>query len=135
MMAYPFAMKRLFLALAISCLSAGAAAQWTPVMVDEMVITYIDRNTARGKGGVVQMWWLMDYQLVQITNEKGYFSRLHQSEFDCKNQRLRMLSVALLSERMGHGQVVFEDPVPRRWEAVRDGTFHDALFDIACVAY
>ena len=128
-------MKRLLLSLLISGFSAGAAAQWTPVMVDEMVITYIDRDTLRGKGGLVRMWWLMDYQLVQITDEKGYFSRLHHSEFDCRGQRMRLLSVALLSERMGHGQAVFEDPVPRRWELVRDGSFQDALFDIACVAY
>ena len=128
-------MKHLILCFALMGLSSGASAQWTPVMVDEMVITYIDRDTVRGKGGVVRMWWLMDYQLVQITNEQGYFSRLHHSEFDCKNQRLRMLSVALLSDRMGHGQVVFEDPVPRKWEAVRDGSFLDALFDIACLTY
>lgn len=102
-------------------------------MVDEMVITYIDRNTLRGKGGLIRMWWLMDYQLVQITDEKGYFSRLHLSEFDCKNQRLRILSVALLSERMNLGQVVFEDLVPRRWEVVRVGSFQDALFGIACI--
>ncbi len=104
-------------------------------MVDEMVITYIDRNSPRGKGGQVRMWWLMDYQLVQITDEKGYFSRLNHSEFDCKNQRSRLLSVALLSERMGMGQVVFEDPFPRKWEAVQDGSFQDALFDIACINY
>ncbi len=128
-------MKRLLLALVLGGFGTGAAAQWTPVMVDEMVITYIDRNTLRGKGGLVRMWWLMDYQLVQITDEKGYFSRLHHSEFDCKNQRLRLLSVALLSERMGHGQVVFEDPVPRRWEAVRNDSFQDALLDIACINY
>lgn len=131
-------MKRLFVALAIACLSGGVAAQWTPVMVDEMVITYIDRNTLRntsGKVGMVRMWWLMDYQLVQITDEKGYFSRLHHSEFDCKNQRVRVLSVALLSERMGLGRVVFEDPLPRNWEALRDGTFQDALRDIACISY
>ena len=128
-------MKRLLLSLVFCCLSTGAAAQWMPVMVDEMVITYIDRNTLRGKGGLIRMWWLMDYQLVQITDEKGYFSRLHQSEFDCKNQRLRILSAALLSERMGHGQVVFEDLVPRRWELVRESSFQDALFDIACINY
>jgi len=129
------AMKRLFISLAIACLSAGAAAQWTPVMVDEMVITYIDRDTRRGKGGLVRMWWLMDYQLVQITNEKGYFSRLHHSEFDCRAQRMRLLSLALLSGRMGHGQVVFEDLLPRKWEPVQDGSFQDALFDVACIQY
>lgn len=128
-------MKRLLLSLVLAGLGTGAAAQWTPVMVDEMVITYIDRNTLRGKGGMVRMWWLMDYQLVQITDEKGYFSRLHHSEFDCKSERLRLLSVALLSERMGHGQVVFEDPVPRKWEAVRNGSFQEALLDIACINY
>ncbi|MDP1740571.1 MAG: hypothetical protein Q8M51_13070 [Polaromonas sp.] len=131
-------MKRLFIALAIACLSGGAAAQWMPVMVDQMVITYIDRTTARGtsaKGGLVRMWWLMDYQLVQIADEKGYFSRLHHSEFDCRGQRARMLSVALLSEQMGMGQVVFEDPVPRRWVAVSEEPFQQALWDIACMAY
>ncbi len=131
-------MKRLFISLALSCLGAGAAAQWTPVMVDQVVITYIDRTTLRGpavKGGLVKMWWLMDYQLVQIADEKGYFSRLHHSEFDCPRQRTRLLSVALLSEPMGMGQLVFEDPVPRKWEAVQDGSFQDALFDIACMNY
>jgi hypothetical protein len=128
-------MKHLILSFAMMCLGSGAAAQWTPVMVDEMVITYIDRDTLRGKAGVLRMWWLMDYQLVQITNEKGYFSRLHHSEFDCKGRKTRLLSVALLSERMGHGQTVFEDPLPRKWEPVRDGTFQDALFDIACISY
>lgn len=128
-------MKRLITVLALMCLCAGAAAQWTPVMVDPAVVTYIDRTTLRGKGDMVRMWWLMDYQLVQITDEKGYFSRLHHSEFDCKGQRVRVLSVALLSEPMGLGQTVFEDPLPRKWEAVRDGSFQDALWDIACIAY
>lgn len=131
-------MKRLLIFLALTCLSWGASAQWTPVMVDEMVITYIDRNTLRGqrdKSGMVRMWWLMDYQLVQIVDEKGYFSRLHHSEFDCKDPRMRLLSVALLSERMGLGDVVFEDPVPRKWTPVLDQSFQGALRDIACINY
>ncbi len=131
-------MKPFALVCALMCLSAGASAQWTPVIVDEMVITYIDSTALRGaggKGGLVRMWWLMDYRLVQITDEKGYFSRLHHSEFDCKNQRMRMLSVALLSEGMGHGPAVFEDPVPRKWVAVQEGTFQNALWDIACINY
>jgi hypothetical protein len=117
------------------CLSAGAAAQWTPVMVDQMVITYIDRATLRGRGGLVKMWWLMDYQLVQVIDEKGYFSRVHHSEFDCKRQRVRLLSVALRSQQMGLGELVFEDPVPRRWEPVAEQPFQRALLEIACVSY
>ena len=131
-------MKHLLTALALMFCCAAAVAQWTPVMVDQMVITYIDRTTLRGtavKGGMVRMWWLMDYQLVQITDEKGYFSRLHHSEFDCPLQRARLLSVALLSEQMGMGQVVFEDQVPRRWAAVAEQPFQQALWDIACIRY
>ena len=131
-------MKRLLTALVLTCFCAAALAQWTPAMVDQMVITYIDRTTPRGtavKGGMVKMWWLMDYQLVQIADEKGYFSRLHHSEFDCPRQRARLLSVALLSEQMGMGQVVFEDPVPRRWAAVSEEPFQQALWDIACMHY
>ena len=131
-------MKRLLTALALTFFCAAAAAQWTPVMVDQMVITYIDRTTLRGtavKGGLIKMWWLMDYQLVQIADEKGYFSRLHHSEFDCSRQRARLMSVALLSEQMGMGQVVFEDPVPRRWVAAAAEPFQQALWDIACIGY
>lgn len=128
-------MKRLMLLLALMCLSGGAVAQWTPVMVDPVVITYIDRTTLRGKGGLVRMWWLMDYQLVQIIDEKGYFSRLHHSEFDCRRQRSRLLSVALLSQPMGLGEAVFEDPVPRRWEPVAGQPFQQALWEIACIQY
>ena len=104
-------------------------------MVDQMVITYIDRATVRGRGGLVRMWWLMDYQLVQIVDEKGYFSRVHHTEFDCRRQRTRLLSVALLSQQMGLGEVVFEDTAPRRWESVTGQPFQQALFDIACVSY
>jgi hypothetical protein len=131
-------MKRLLTALALTCCCAAAAAQWTPVMVDQMVITYIDRTTLRGtalKRGMVRMWWLMDYQLVQITDEKGYFSRLHHSEFDCLRQQARLLAVALLSEQMGMGRTVYEDPVPRRWLAVAEEPFQQALWDIACMGY
>jgi hypothetical protein len=128
-------MKRLISFLILIGLSAGAAAQWTPVMVDEMVITYIDRTTSRGKGGMVRMWWLVDYQLVQVSNEKGYFSRLQHSEFDCKARRSRLLSVALLSGHMGLGDLVFEDPLARRWEAVQTRPFDQALWDIACIDY
>ena len=128
-------MRRLFSALALACLVTGAAAQWTPVMVDQAVITYIDRATLRGRGGTVSMWWLMDYQLVQITDEKGYFSRLHHSEFDCPRRRTRLLSVALLAQQMALGEVVFEDHLPRRWEAVAGQPFQQALWDIACINY
>ena len=128
-------MKRLFTLLTLICLCTGAAAQWTPVMVDQMVITYIDRATLRGKGGLVKMWWLMDYQLVQIADDKGYFSGLHHSEFDCKGQRARLLAVALLSQAMGQGDTVFEDAAPRKWELVSAQPFQQALWDIACVAY
>jgi len=128
-------MKRLFTALALTCCCAAAVAQWTPVMVDQMVITYIDRSTLRGKGGLVKMWWLMDYQLVQIADEKGYFSRLHHSEFDCKGRRARLLAVALLSQSMGLGDTVFEDTDPRKWGPVSDQPFQQALWDIACIGY
>jgi hypothetical protein len=131
----PTPMKRLAFLLALMCLCTGAAAQWTPVMVDQMVITYIDRATVRGRGSMVRMWWLMDYQLVQIVDEKGYFSRVHHSEFDCRRQRTRLLSVALLSQQMGLGEVVFEDTAPRRWESVTGQPFQRALFDIACISY
>ena len=128
-------MKRAIVLLAMMCLSAGAAAQWTPVMIDEMVVTYIDRNSPRGKGGLVRMWWLVDYQLVQITNEKGYFSRVSHSEYDCKLRRSRLLSVALMSQQMGHGESVFEDRVPRKWEPVGEQPYLQALWDIACMEY
>lgn len=104
-------------------------------MLDEMVITYIDRNTQRGKGGMVKMWWLVDYQLVQITNEKGYFSRVQYSEYDCRQRRSRVMSVALMSQPMGHGETVFEDRLPRKWESVQGQPFMQALWDIACVEY
>ncbi|WP_348066354.1 surface-adhesin E family protein [Polaromonas sp.] len=131
-------MKACAVLFGLLCLCTGAAAQWTPVMVDPAVITYIDRTTLRGtggKGGLVKMWWLMDYQLVQIIDEKGYFSRLHHSEFDCRHQRSRLLSVALLSQQMGLGETVFEDPAPRRWEPVAGQPFQQALLDIACISY
>ena len=125
-------MKRLIFALALSSLSLGAAARWTPLIVDSMVITYVDPSLQRGKGGMFKMWWLVDYQLVQVTDEKGYFSRLQRSEFDCRGGRVRVLSVALLTQPMGQGEPVFEDRQPRQWERLQGQPYLQALADIAC---
>jgi hypothetical protein len=81
---------------------------------------------------MARMWWLVDYRVVQITDEKGYFSRVQHTEFDCRRRRSRLLSVALMTEQMGGGQAVFEDVLPRRWQPIANQPFQKALWDIAC---
>jgi hypothetical protein len=122
------------LVFALLLLSSGTWAEWTRVADDDTAAGYVDLATVRKQGNSVKMWSLLDYKTIQ-RREGGppYLSLTTQFEYNCYEQRSRMLALTVYSENMGRGEVVIAQTfADRPWEAVQPGTRSEMIWEIAC---
>ena len=123
-------MKKLVIILLL--LSSFAWAGWRSIGENVTVTSYADPDTIIRKGNTAQMWSLLDYKDFQRMVEVGYFSQKAQAEYDCKDRKLRGLTLSLHAGHMGEGKVIYADESPHEWEAVDAGTLNATLWKIAC---
>lgn len=70
---------------------------------------YVDTDTIRRKGDMVNWWELMDRKTVRTVAGTWFLSVKAQHEFDCAEERHRSLTFTDFSGNMGNGNVVFSD--------------------------
>jgi surface-adhesin protein E len=104
-----YSMKRLFLAGIIALISTPVLGEWLEVHVDVEAgqTVYVDLDTIRHKGDLVEMWALYDYKKAQSTGRDPYMSRKVLLEFNCMMELRRMLAVTEYSDNMGSGKVIY----------------------------
>jgi hypothetical protein len=117
-------------------LSSGPAqAEWLSVdRNDELgVSTYIDPGTIRRNGNIVKRWEMMDFNTIQTAGNNSFLSVKMQKEYDCADDRFRILAVTEFSGKMGRGNVVYsKDDWNQKWSAVQPESIGQALWEIAC---
>jgi hypothetical protein len=131
-----------FLLIAVLLLSNGPAhAEWVVVAEagkkrEDKMTVYVDPETIRRKGDLVNVWVLFDYDLVQRSGEGAssfmYLSNRHQEQFDCVEERSRWLAAAYISGNMGEGEVVFSKDGESNWKAVHPQSVGQAVWKRAC---
>jgi hypothetical protein len=100
---------------------------------DETGLTvYVDPDTIRRKGSLVKMWQLYDYKTVQTVAGDLLLSFKRYNEYDCAEERTRMLAYTWFSGNMGSGDVVYSTPDEQQWEPVVQGSINRALWRVAC---
>jgi hypothetical protein len=104
-------MQRLLLVSLFVLTSAPAYGEW--MLVDRYdqfgMSLYVDPDTIRRRGDVVDMWALYDYKDPQPRRSgDSYSSRKVQSEYNCTHKVRRMLRVEEFSGHMGNGKVVYK---------------------------
>jgi hypothetical protein len=118
--------------------SVPAYAGWAVVEKDYLLpglqTVYIDPDNISREGNLVTMWQLIDYKWMQ-GNPRGptrFLSTKTQKQFDCADQRVRLLAFTEFSRRMGVG-------IPRNghvdtdnWLPVEAESMSRALWEIAC---
>ena len=117
--------------------SSNAAAKWVKVSSspEDGVALYADPATIRKSANIATMWELMDSK----TAEKGpgnkvIHSLVSQTEYDCKEERLRVLDAIGFSENMGKGELIEDEitPIPE-WEPILpDDITFKKMWKIAC---
>ena len=117
-------------------LSSGPVyAEWEKLGPDDegSMTVYIDRDTIRLKGDTVKMWALMDRKTAEIVEGHSILSGKFQYEFDCAEERMRILAITFLSGRMGHGNVVgTKHSDNAQWIPVEPGSIGQGLWNFAC---
>jgi hypothetical protein len=82
---------------------------------------------------MVKMWDLLDFKAVQARPYgTPYMSQKTRQEYDCKEERARILDVLRYSENMGRGEVARADSDPDEWKSVRPGSMAAVLREFAC---
>ena len=120
------------LAIILLLLSSSAWAGWKSIGENDTRTSYADLDRIIRNGNTAKMWTLLDYNAFQRMVEVGYFSQKVQAEYDCKERKLRGLTLSLHAGHMGEGKVIYADESPREWEAVDAGTLNETLWKIAC---
>ena len=125
-------MKKLLLGLMLLLVSGAASAEWMYAGETEHHTFYVDRATIRKNGNFVKMWSLVDYKKAEVFGGKAFLSRRTQEEFECKEEKMRLLAITTFSGQMLSGTVNYTDNKTEEWMAVPPGSGAEALWKIAC---
>ncbi len=126
-------MTRLLL-ITLLVLSHGTVyAEWMRVIeIDEGLTAYVDPDTIRRKGELVKMWTLFDYKTVRTVAATSYLSSRSQRQFDCAEERTRVLSFTWFSGKMETGDILVSNNDELKWQPVSPRTIDEFLLTFAC---
>ena len=129
-------MKRVFL-LALLVLSCGPVyAEWVAVTksaADDTI--YINPETIRRKGELVEVWVIWDYRVArQLPIPPRYFlSRRHLQKFNCAEKRYRLVAVTWFSGHMTEGVRLNDDETEEiAWRAIPPDSVDRHLMEMVC---
>ena len=125
-------MKSLLMGLMLLVTAGAASAEWTAVNEDDQFVDYVDRSTIRRNGNFVKMWDLSDFKKADVIGGKSILSLRTQCEYDCKEERTRVLAQAFFSGQMLSGTVTYTDNKTGEWTPVAPGSVSETHWKIAC---
>lgn len=123
-------MKKLFL-VCLMMLAGSAWAEWVLTLRNGDSIIYIDPETIRKDGNLRRVWTLIDYAQ-KSTN--GRASTRLRVEYDCKEERHRVLSLSTHSEAMAGGDQLVSHTYaePIKWDDIPPQTGFVTILKIVC---
>jgi hypothetical protein len=131
-------MTRLLLVIILALSSGPVYAGWVAVEKDYfspgLQTLYVDPDTITKDGNLVSLWQLTDYKWMQ-GNPRGtprFLSTKTHKQFDCTNQRLRMLAFTEFSRHMGTGIMANGSVDTAVWLSIEPESVNQALAEIAC---
>jgi hypothetical protein len=127
-------MTRLFLITLLLLSSSPAYAEWVKVNDSDEVgkTVYVDPATIRRNSNLVKMWQFYDYETVQTVGGIRFLTAKEQWEFDCAEERSRVLALTEFSGNMGSGTVVYSNSEVGRWQPVAPSSIGQLLWKFAC---
>jgi hypothetical protein len=119
---------RFILMLLLLIAGSPAWAEWVKVSETDDGSSYIDPATIRRIGDVRRVWVLQDLKQSSI----GVMSRRALEEFDCKEERRRILTLSSHSGAMASGDVIATDNSPGEWDYLPPNTPGATILGIVC---
>lgn len=116
-------------------LSSSAAAEWARVGGNNNVGVYADPASISKKGHIASMTSLLNFTTAQTDRsigKKPYLSQKDTREYDCTNERQRLMRFSLRSKFMFAGDLVRSNADDGEWRAVEPDSLGAALWKFAC---
>jgi Surface-adhesin protein E len=121
------------LPITLLVLSRGPAyAEWEKVTDDTENTPYVDSDTIRRKGNLVKMWELRDYTNIRTVEAGSLLSVKALNEYDCAEERQRVLALVEYSNNMGRGKLVYTDSITGEWSQIVPETVGQTMLKLAC---
>jgi len=122
--------------LVLTCSVGLAQAEWKKLLDSPTfggLTVYVEPTSVRvDKGsGLVKLWILYDYKTGQEGFQARYLSLKIQRQYDCKQERSRMLTQSLFGGNMAKGDVIYES-TEGTWISVGPATIGQSLLGFAC---
>ena len=127
-------MTRLLLITLLLLSSGPAYAEWVKVSEsdDAGKTVYVDPATIRRNSNLVKMWQFYDYKTVQTVGGNRFLTAKEQWEFDCAEERSRVVARKEFSGNMGSGTMVFTNSQVGKWISATPGSTGRTVWEIAC---
>lgn len=106
-----------------------ASAEWVKVAETDSMIVYIDPEIIRKDRHLRWVWELQNYKQ---TRNDGLMSRRVLDEFDCREEKVRFLSMFNHSEAMGAGPALQLGNDPFITTIVARSSAEEIIFNLVC---
>ena len=121
-------MKKLFL-VCLMMLAGSAWAEWVMYDVTLKATFYYDPATIRKDGNMRRVWVLQE---LSKRHQDGEMSRRLRLEYDCKQERYRILGFSFHTEPKAGGTVLQSGGEDNNWVAIAPDTVDETIFNIVC---
>lgn len=119
--------------LVIAALSYGeASAEWVRVGGTHKYDGYVEMTTIGRTEQTVTLWTLRDFTVTRQVARGPYRSMKTKKQYDCRNNRSRLLFAKYYAEQMGKGRLVYQGKGTKQWAKVAPGSDGEAEWKVAC---
>lgn len=122
----------------IMSLGAGrVSAEWVDVAgkleKDLPIYTvYVDTDSIQRDHEIVALWALFDYVSIQSIVGGPWLSSKTRREYDCTEERVRLVGYMTFTGNMGSGEAVYTNSSESAWEPIVPDSIDQQLWVVAC---
>jgi hypothetical protein len=120
---------RFVMTVILMLVAAPACAEWVRLGESDAAVAYLDTATLEADGYLRRVWRLTD---LKVRDPRGERSRTFLNEYDCKEWRVRTLSISIHSGPMATEKVIAKHDTPDDWKDVAPGTAGAEVLILVC---
>lgn len=121
-----------YLLVLVMLITAPAQAGWTKVNSSNGTDFYIDFATVKAEGTKRTTWQLTNYSTPQSLVDVYYLSSSARVEFDCKEEKSRLLTITVFSMRNADGKPLLTVDEPTKWSDIAPYTTARGILNTVC---
>lgn len=127
--------KRVFFITLLVLSSGPTYADWAAIGDNvDLDTIYVDIETIRLKGELAEVWVLTDSKLAKrfLGTNSFYLSVRQLQQFNCGEERSRILNATWFSSNMGKGAVIDTLTKEGQWNPLPPGSVGRRLMEVIC---